>query len=85
MSRKVSKTIVAIQQDLVAREKKGIETYGTTVDQAGLTREEWMQHLYEELLDAVIYLKKLQTTSTPPTQTMRLDFLDFSKETVPDE
>ena len=36
-----------------------METYGTTMDREDLTREEWMNHLYEELLDASLYLKKL--------------------------
>jgi hypothetical protein len=29
------------------------------MDREDLTREEWMNHLYEELLDASLYLKKL--------------------------
>jgi len=32
--------------------------YGTTVSENPLTKVQWRQHLYEEWLDAVIYLKR---------------------------
>ncbi len=54
-----SKTLEAVISDLKAREDKGIQTYGGTVDQANLTKEQWLQHAYEEALDLCIYLKKL--------------------------
>ena len=54
-----SKTLQAVIADLKAREEKGIKTYGGTVDQANLTKEQWLQHAYEEALDLCIYLKKL--------------------------
>ena len=46
--------------DLKAREAKGIDTYGTTLDRTDLTRSEWLQHAYEEALDLALYLKKLK-------------------------
>ena len=46
-------------KDLKRRESKGIKTYGTTMDRTDLDRKEWMNHLYEELLDAALYIKKL--------------------------
>lgn len=48
--------------DLQFREHKGIQTYGTTVDRTDLTEDEWLQHLYEEQLDSVVYLKKIILT-----------------------
>jgi len=48
-----------INQDLQKREAKGIKTYGTTLDDANLNKEELLNHLYEELLDAAFYIKKL--------------------------
>lgn len=48
-----------INADLQKREAKGIKTYGTTLDDANLNREELLNHLYEELLDSVFYIKKL--------------------------
>ncbi len=55
----ISKTLEAVIADLKAREEKGIQTYGGTVDEANLSREQWLQHAYEEALDLCIYLKKL--------------------------
>lgn len=46
--------------ELEARELKGIDTYGTTLDRTDLTRSEWLQHAYEEALDLALYLKKLK-------------------------
>ena len=60
MERSDSLIVAAVIDDLRRRESKGLETYGTTVDRTDLNQSEWMQHLYEELLDASVYLKKLQ-------------------------
>ena len=48
-----------ISADLKKREEKGIKTYGTTLDNADLNKEQLLNHLYEELLDAAFYIKKL--------------------------
>lgn len=45
-------------QDIAERKKKGIGKYGTTVAQNPLPLKEWLQHQYEELLDAAIYCKR---------------------------
>lgn len=42
------------------REQKGIETYGTTIDRKDLSTLQWLKHLREELMDACLYLKKLE-------------------------
>lgn len=59
MERANSVILSSVIEDLKRRELKGLETYGTTMDRQDLTNEEWMTHLYEELLDASLYLKKL--------------------------
>ena len=48
-----------INADLQKRETKGINTYGTTLDNADLNKAQLLNHLYEELLDSVFYIKKL--------------------------
>lgn len=48
-----------INADLQKREAKGIRTYGTTLDDADLNKAQLLNHLYEELLDSVFYIKKL--------------------------
>jgi len=48
-----------INSDLNNREAKGIKTYGTKLDDADLNKEQLLNHLYEELLDASFYIKRL--------------------------
>ena len=42
------------------RSEVGIKKYGTTMDRDDLTRDEWITHISEELMDALIYLEKLK-------------------------
>ena len=58
----MSKLVDEVISDLKHRELKGVETYNTTMDRTDLTQQEWLQHLYEELLDASLYTKKLIKT-----------------------
>ena len=46
-----------------SRSQKGIEKYGTTLADNKLTQEEWLNHLQEELMDAVVYLERLKHDS----------------------
>jgi hypothetical protein len=55
----MSQVTEQVINDINARELKGIETYGTTMDRNDLTQDQWLQHAYEESLDFCIYLKKL--------------------------
>lgn len=55
-------TIVeAVRQELLDRSKRGQTKYGTTMDRVDLDVSEWSQHLYEELLDAALYVKRLMS------------------------
>ena len=44
--------------DIIARQQRGIEKYGTTVEENNLGLKAWLQHAYEETLDKAIYLKR---------------------------
>jgi hypothetical protein len=55
----MSQVTEQVINDINAREQKGLETYGTTMDRNDLTQEQWLNHAYEEALDFAIYLKKL--------------------------
>jgi Na+/phosphate symporter len=46
-------------EDIERRAKVGLETYGTTMDRSDLSELDWLNHMYEELLDAAIYTKKI--------------------------
>jgi hypothetical protein len=42
------------------RSKVGIAKYGVTLDREDLSTLEWIQHLQEELMDAVCYIERLK-------------------------
>lgn len=44
--------------DIAARQQRGIQKYGTTVQDNPLPLKAWLQHAYEEALDHAIYLKR---------------------------
>lgn len=44
-----------------SRSKRGIEKYGTTLEDNELTLEEWLTHLQEELMDATLYIEKIKS------------------------
>jgi len=57
----------AVIEDLKSRSERGINKYNTTLDQNN--KDDYMNHLYEELLDAAQYVKK-EMSIIPELQTM---------------
>ena len=43
------------------RSRKGIKKYGTSLDRQDLELAHWCTHLQEELMDASLYLEKIQS------------------------
>lgn len=58
LSSENSDTLNEVIKDMIAREQLGIKKYGTTIDRDDYSLKDWMQHHYEELLDAALYVKK---------------------------
>ncbi|TAA20346.1 hypothetical protein [Pseudoxanthomonas winnipegensis] len=58
----VSDTTFALVQMLIQRDQAGQAKYGTTLDRTDLTRDEWLQHLIEELLDGAGYALRAKQT-----------------------
>ena len=54
-----SNLLASVIMDLKIREERGLATYGTPMDRKDLSKQEWLQHAYEEALDLALYLKKL--------------------------
>ncbi len=59
----MSKILDQVIEDFRKREERGIMKYGVTMDREDLLSHEWIQHMLEELMDAIIYLKKIQNGS----------------------
>jgi hypothetical protein len=57
----MSKLLAKVFAEFIEREERGFKKYGTTMDRNDLSLSEWIQHLKEELLDAILYLEKIQT------------------------
>jgi hypothetical protein len=58
---KVDSVVEAVVSKMRSRSAVGIKKYNTTMDRNDLSVEDWMTHLQEELMDAVIYLQKLKS------------------------
>jgi hypothetical protein len=54
------KIVQEIKDKFEQRSQLGIKKYGTTLERDDLTAEEWVNHLQEELMDAILYLQRLK-------------------------
>lgn len=54
------KIVLQVMEDLNSRSRVGIEKYNTTLERTDLELKDWLQHLLEELMDATLYLKRIQ-------------------------
>lgn len=52
--------VESLIEDFRERSRVGIEKYSTTLDRDDLSDSDWKQHLLEELMDACLYLKRIQ-------------------------
>lgn len=50
--------VEAVRDDLLRRSQIGIAKYGVTLERTDLNLRDWLQHTYEETLDAANYLKR---------------------------
>jgi hypothetical protein len=48
----------------IERSNLGQLKYGTTLDRDDLTMNQWIQHMQEELMDAILYLEKIKSEKT---------------------
>jgi hypothetical protein len=51
--------VESVREKLRQRSEFGIGKYGVTLEGAGLSRLEWLQHLQHELLDGANYIECL--------------------------
>jgi len=51
--------VESIVEQFIKRSEVGIEKYGTTLEENN--NDDFLQHLKEELMDAVLYIEKLQS------------------------
>tara|TARA_B100000287_G_scaffold425760_1_gene472597 strand:+ start:5272 stop:5520 length:249 start_codon:yes stop_codon:yes gene_type:complete len=56
----MSKIEDEVCEEIQSRAERGLNKYGVTMERDDLNVHEWLQHLLEELLDAAVYVKRLQ-------------------------
>ena len=54
----VNDTEYKVVEDIIRRQEKGMVKYGVSVKDNPLPLRDWLQHQYEELLDAAIYCRR---------------------------
>ena len=64
----------------VSRSDVGYEKYGVTLDEDKSNIFQWINHLQEELMDAVLYLQKLKEESTVELQEALLNSIEVDAE-----
>ncbi|MFC5509332.1 hypothetical protein [Bosea massiliensis] len=58
MTERRDAVVEAVREDLLRRSQVGIAKYGVTLERKDLNLRDWLQHAYEEHLDAANYLKR---------------------------
>ena len=56
----VDSVVESVISKIRSRSSVGIKKYNTTMDRKDLSTIEWITHLQEELMDAVIYIQKIK-------------------------
>jgi hypothetical protein len=71
-----------VVQKFVSRSDIGFAKYGVTLEQDPSKMFEWLNHLQEELMDAVLYLQKAKEVYTTDLQEDLLSDLDVDYEKI---
>lgn len=53
--------IKSVIDQILQRSDTGFSKYGVNLDRKDLSLYDWLQHLQEELMDAVNYIEKIKT------------------------
>lgn len=66
----------------VSRSDVGYEKYGVTLSEDPSNLFAWINHLQEELMDAVLYMQKLKETATEDMQEALIKYMQVYDETT---
>lgn len=53
----------SVIEEFISRSNFGKLKYGVTLDREDLSLKDWIQHMQEELMDAILYLEKIKKTT----------------------
>ena len=71
-----------VVEKFVMRSDVGFAKYGVTLEDDKSNIFEWVNHLQEELMDAVLYLQKLKETTTEELQEVLLKKYEVKDEEI---
>ena len=54
------KNVLSVMARFKERSEAGIKKYNTTLERTDLSTLEWLTHLQEEMMDAVLYVERLK-------------------------
>jgi hypothetical protein len=57
----MSQVLAKVFSEFIEREEIGKKKYGTTMDRKDLSLDEWIEHMKQELMDAILYLEKIKS------------------------
>lgn len=57
----MSQVLAKVFSEFIEREETGKRKYGTTMDRKDLSLDEWIEHMKQELMDAILYLEKIKS------------------------
>jgi hypothetical protein len=60
MIRIKDKIVQQVVDKFAERSNKGIEKYGTTLEDNNADMLEWLTHLQEEMMDGVLYIERMK-------------------------
>jgi len=60
--------VAAVVASFLQRSELGQKKYGTTLDRTDLKTLDWIQHVQEELMDAILYLERLKKEVSRPSE-----------------
>ena len=66
----------------VSRSDVGYKKYGVTLEEDKSNIFQWINHLQEELMDAVLYLQKLKEESTEEMQQALINSIQVDEEEI---
>lgn len=55
--------VTSVVEKFKQRSEFGQKKYGTNLDRTDLSFLDWVQHMQEELMDAILYLEKMKKVS----------------------
>ncbi|MGL6289255.1 MAG: hypothetical protein ACRC2H_01045 [Silanimonas sp.] len=74
----------SIIDELRDRSAKGLAKYGKTIDRDDLSTSDWLQHLKEELLDAVQYIEAARRRAASPEHRLGAVLVEYDVIPFPD-